>query len=685
MKGLYKKCLFNHHILVNEGDNTTDDWFHVIFSLAHFFNIKIDDDTAHLATKSMIATCQIYLGVNVPAPFYNGFPQSVLKLTKEELLFDQMYHYFTSYGMGCWDEPGYSVMEEDFKRSAFNEKTPVKEFTILTEEEAVKKLGEIIDNLLASSRPLNDVQYELFTEYTKDYKYVPKAFASKNTLIKYLIDTRDLTYVKFMWMSDVIKLVDEMNWRIYQNRNIKKLGFCLEDRRFVSSVMDILFELGRIDVATCHEKKKIWCGLLHHIHYQPKTKKAKDFCYTIRNKGNLSAYSRFEEAMSNDDPVGAANILAEEKGITTVLRNLEYLLSRCINPSQVGEILRLVKQSKNVIVLIQLLFKYTAYQDSKNPRTFAFTKYNQLRVHKETEDECSRRRTHLGDLTISVLKRMLKNTLKEALKDKLGKVYIDEKMTRYALPIQNNTSQGGFGVLSTGSRLPIPKGKKVRAFTYWEKVNDIDLSCFGIEEDGTQTEFSWRTMAGRQSKAITFSGDETRGYNGGSEYFDIDLDVIKHMYPKMKYIIFADNVYTSGYNFTDCYCTAGYMLRDEIDSGEVYEPKTVESSYRINCESRFAYLFGIDLDTREMVWLNVAREGQYAVAGATEFSFLLKYFYATECINMHEFFSMMASEIVDDPTEADVVVTNKVIEGIKDDTEIIREYDFDKILAYLNT
>ena len=35
------------------------------------------------------------------------------------------------------------------------------------------------------------------------------------------------------------------------------------------------------------------------------------------------------------------------------------------------------------------------------------------------------------------------------------------------------------------------------------------------------------------------------------------------------------------------------MLRDWDDSGQVYEPKTVKSAYLMNCESTFAYLFGI--------------------------------------------------------------------------------------------
>lgn len=214
-------------------------------------------------------------------------------------------------------------------------------------------------------------------------------------------------------------------------------------------------------------------------------------------------------------------------------------------------------------------------------------------------------------------------------------------------------------------------------------MNDIDLSVFALTEDGNRREFSWRTMSRHQSGAITYSGDETSGYLGGSEYFDINLPEFKARYSEYRYLIFCDNVY-SGKNFNECFCKAGYMLRDWEDSGQVYEPKTVKSAYRINCESTFAYLFGIDLLTNEFIWLNIAKDGNSRVAGDTTLSFLTDYFHLTEIMNMYDFFSMMAEKIVDDPMEADVIVTDHEIEGAVE-AEIIREYDFEKIRALMET
>jgi hypothetical protein len=336
----------------------------------------------------------------------------------------------------------------------------------------------------------------------------------------------------------------------------------------------------------------------------------------------------------------------------------------------------------NVIVLLQLLLDYgkrDKYLGKNRPRTFVFTKHQRLKVHPETLKEQDDRKSHIGSSSL-LLEKKLRERLAKLLAGRLGKVYIDPDMRRYALPLQETASQGGYVVLARGTRLPIPEGKKLRAFTYWEKVNDIDLSMFGIDKSGKQHEFSWRSMASKQSEDITFSGDQTSGYDGGSEYFDIDLELLREKYPDMRQLIFCNNVY-SGSGFDSCICRAGYMMRDIEDSGEIFEPKTVQSSFTINCESSFAYLFGIDLEKNEFIWLNMGRNSGEIVAGRSSMGFLTDYFSVTDTINMYSFFEMMATELVTDPAEADVIVTDKPeFSGDK----VIREYDFEKVLALMN-
>ncbi len=684
MKNIYKNYLFEKHYLVSEGDaDRIDNQFETMFALANLFNIRIIEGEK-LVRDYMIRFAAERLGENVPEPFYRGFPQTVRELSSDQLLFDQMVHYTITYGFGNFSEAGHSLFEENFERTAFKENADIKDFSIITDEDAVCILTEVVQDLLAGTRPLSDEQYELVKSFVIEYDVKIQDIASKNTAVKLLLDTRDTRFAEYIVLSDIIKLVDELNYREYDNRNIYKLNLKNQDRKFITSLINSMFTSGRCDIRTCFEKKKAWNGLLHHIHYKAATTEAQSFVDAMRGRENNSVFSDFERAMTEKNVKAAVDALKNGKGSATVLRNMNYIISRCSTLKDMEYVIDCI-DTKNVIVLIQLLMEYSNYSERNAVRTFKFTKYNQLRVHTETPDEIKKRRSHITEGQAEMLtERMMKN-LKDILKGRLDKVYIDPDMKNYALPVQENTSQGGFGVLTRGSRIHIGEAKKLRAFTYWEKVNDIDLSVFGIDKDGSRTEFSWRTMAGRQSDAITYSGDETSGFNGGSEYFDIDTEKFREMYPDMRYLIFCDNVY-SRVPFNRCFCKAGYMVRDTEDSGAVYEPKTVKSAFMIDSDSMFAYLFGVDLETNDFIWLNMARDSSAAVAGTTDMSFITDYFHVTDVINVASIFEMMATEIVDDMSEADVIVTDKSLEGDEklSDAEVIREYDFEKMIALMN-
>ena len=126
------------------------------------------------------------------------------------------------------------------------------------------------------------------------------------------------------------------------------------------------------------------------------------------------------------------------------------------------------------------------------------------------------------------------------------------------------------------------------------------------------------------------------------------------------------------------------MIRDNEDSGKVFEPKTVASSFLINSDSTFAYLFGIDLEMNSLIWLNMNKDSYEAVAGESSMTFLLEYFSVTDIVNVKSYFEMAASEIVDDPKQADVVVSDSVSESeIKEGASLIHSYDFEKMTAIM--
>lgn len=506
-------------------------------------------------------------------------------------------------------------------------------------------------------------------------------FLEKNMAVRLLVDFRDLNFARFLVMSDVIKVVDEINYTVYRNTNLKKLNLCNQDRKFITALIDLLFRAGRCDIKICFEKKAYWNGLLHHIHYKPFNDASWQFVNLMRGDDNLSVYSEFEKALLKKDIKEAATVLREGKGSGAVLRNLNYLLSRCENEEDFQFVLDNL-DANSVIILIQLLMKYGNHSENEQGRFFKFTKHNQFIIHKETPEEIARRRSYISDSAAEKICDKIYGNLKENLNGRLGKVYIDNSMKNIALPLQETTASGGYRVLPKGSRIHIEEGKKIRAFTYWEKIDDIDLSVIGITEDGREDEFSWRAMYGQQNNGITYSGDQTSGYHGGSEYYDISVDAFKKRYPDIRYLVFCDNVFSYGKTFRDGVCKAGYMTRDIQDSGKVFEPKTVESSFVINADDSFAYLFGIDLKDNDFVWLNISNDSAEQGAGNAEMKFLVDYFNVTSIMNLYDFFAMLAAEIVDDPALADVVVSDRNVD-VGMNTEVIKSYDFEKIFRFM--
>lgn len=683
MQDQFKEYLFNKNILVSEAGKEEPNKFEVLFSLANLFNIRISKGE-DLVQKDMIGFVSEMLGQDVPAPFYTGFPKSVRELSADLLIFDQLLHYTKTYGLGIFSEAGHSFFEEKIQRVAFKEGCEIKKFEIVSEEEAVKLLGGYTDDLLKSSRPLNQKQYDLIRDMIVEYDHKVYACASKNTLIRLLLDLRKKELVSLLSLSDIMKVVDELVYIYYPDQKLNKLNLKNRDRKFIAGLLDIKLAEKNVRWRDCFEKKALWSGLLHHLHYKPRTRSGRVFVADMRGDKNNSVYARFEEYMASKYIRTAITILKEGKGSGAILRELDYIVSRIEDPEDMTYLLNEL-DSNNLIIMLQLYMKYSYAKRPGEVRTFRFVKHNMTKVYTETRHENSKRKSVISDGQTECLRKFVEDNIKRLLKNRLGKVYVDPAMKNIALPLQEGTSMGGYGVLSKGSRLSIPECKKIRAFTYWEKVDDIDLSVIALDEKGGQREFSWRTMAQNQSKAVTFSGDETSGYNGGSEYFDIDVEEFRKLYPMQRYLVFCNNVF-SCIPFEACFCTAGYMLRDKLDSGEIYEPKTVQTSFKINCNSTFAYLFGIDLVDNEFIWLNLSRAGENTVAGTASLGFLLDYFETTKIMNVYSFFELMATEFVDDPLKADVVVSDSFVaeEGKENAREVIRSYDFEKMLALMN-
>ena len=130
----------------------------------------------------------------------------------------------------------------------------------------------------------------MILNYCKDYNYKVSACACGDTIIDLLIDTEEAYLANLLRLSDVVKLVEYINFRQYNNTNVKKLNFSNSTRKFVTKVLDIILAGNNCNVIDCYEKKAKWSGILHHIHYKAKNDFAIEFVNAMRGSENKSVY-----------------------------------------------------------------------------------------------------------------------------------------------------------------------------------------------------------------------------------------------------------------------------------------------------------------------------------------------------------------------------------------------------------
>ena len=352
MKELYKDYLFTKHILVDDTADIFGDPFPVLVALGQQFGIRIKKNP-QMATEPMIHDAERCLGSYVPEPFYRGFPKTVREMTPDQLLFDQLLHYTQTYGCGWFDEPGHSVFEgreAAIERVLYNEHIEPKDFDILDIEAATDVLKGFMIDLMSSNRPLNGDQLELIKEGWKDFgkDILPGYMACKDTVIFMLYEFKDLQCCRYLKLSDVIKLLRYIQWTQYQSENLKKLNLKNKDRKLITRVinemirLDMLPDSNHCDYVDCFEKRKIWCGLFHHIHYKAPENCGlmSRFITDVRSNKNFSVYSYFEKYMKNGEYLAAASTLANRKSQSELIRHLNYILSRCKTDAEIEEVFK---------------------------------------------------------------------------------------------------------------------------------------------------------------------------------------------------------------------------------------------------------------------------------------------------------------------------------------------------------
>ena len=630
-----------------EATPMTEKMYMNAFLLANF---GIVVDKPELLTQVMVQEISDFYKLNVPASYFKN-PQDTKFYTADELLIEQCVSYFLAYGA---EDSHVHVFDRALPEYPVGKELKLREFRILTADEAACELLEITKAYAAYKRPWNlDEQAEFLKLYYEGcYHFSEMPIACGDNAVLMLDHNTD--FAQFLFKKDVVKL------SIKYAGEQKELTLEPQHRQRIKAIIPL--------VKDCPMSKK-----------QAKyfNKLVQITGANVKKTSNAMSPNKLAlEKLNAGDILGAAEIFAKNGSLLE--RNLKFLLSRA-NPVEAVKVLEMLSD-KNPAVLYQLMSTIEA--DGEEARTFSFYAKNRIKTHQETEYEARWRKSRINDAT----KRLVHDVCFQKIEnhyrnlEPLGKVYVASNFYKVAMPVNTSASGRGIDVPATGTRLPI-NGTKIRSFVHWEDAFDIDASIICRHADGKMYNMNFCNYSYKEyGNAALFSGDITGPK--GTEYFDIDLEAMKNK--GVETIIFTFHGYCSTLNSGEIYC--GYQNKTDFET-KAWDPKNIELKMHVKGEKRAYVGFAIDLNTNEIVVLNLMRDEDSRVVTAKDYEAIKAFLDPAKLeLNMGLIAEWMG-EVVDNPAEADVVFSDTWYwpEDFENkDQIIIRSFNVEKLAALAN-
>ena len=603
-------------------------------------NFGIVVDKPELLTKEMVKDISDVYRLNVPKSYFAN-PQDTKFYTAEELLVEQCISYFLAYGA---EDSHVHIFDKELPEYPVGDEIKIREFRILTPDEAADELTEITKSYAAYKRPWGHDEAVEFLELYKNgyYRFTEMPVACGDNAVLMLNENTD--FAQFLFKKDVVKL------SISRCGEKKELTMDGATRGLIKAIIPL--------VKDCPMSKK-----------QAKyfNKLVQITGVNVKKADNKKSPNKLAlDKLNAGDVLGAAEIFAKNGSLLE--RNLKFLLSRA-NPIEAVKVLDMLSD-KNPAVLYQLMS--TVMTDSADARTFSFYAKNRIKTHVETDYEARYRKSNLNDATKKLVHDVCFDKIAGHYRasERLGKVYIDPRFYRVAMSVNTSASGKGIDVPATGTRLHI-NGTKIRSFVHWENAFDIDSSIVLEHKDKPLDTINFRSYSyNNYCSAARFSGDITGPK--GTEYFDLDLESLKLQ--GVTRVVFTFHGYMSTLNSGEIYC--GYQNKENFDT-KAWDPKNIELKIHVKGEKRAYVAFAVDLETMEIIVLNLMRDDDSRVVSPKDFEAIEAFMDPAKLELNMGLIAEWRGEVVETPEEADVVFMDdyKPTEG----QTVIRSFDVEKL------
>ena len=282
-----------------------------------------------------------------------------------------------------------------------------------------------------------------------------------------------------------------------------------------------------------------------------------------------------------------------------------------------------------------------------------------------------------------------------AMREPLGNVYIEESLRGIVVPYSQRCASETSRILTRGSVLPFDVADTVRAFVWWtnmpnERV-DIDLSATVYDTEWKYVSHVSFTHVRDKDMGMYHSGDIVSGGDvngdGVAEFLDFDPQLV--LSNGGRYVVFSLHCFTRQ-RFADLpNARFGWMARSNPNSGEIFEPKTVEMKMDLTANDEEAMPVFFDCLERKFVWcdLNGHNAGiynmlEYEVRSFAEYCQAIVDGYRPDMYELAALHAAARGKLVDTIEEADVVFSLERMPQTEE-RQSVSAFDVDYIMANL--
>lgn len=546
-------------------------------------------------------------------PMYPNFPQSVMEEAEATLYINAMIHYW-SYGKL------YPNLKKEERLPLFEE-TTVTVLSLGTKEEIITLFQQLVGaNTSISEQDQEDLKV-MFAQIPNIICYLPEtigykenaAYIGKLYLEHATMLSADALKPYFQTATDVLRLATALSGGdISLSKKCKYISFSRKIRRILLELLEDCSSLEE----DMYRRKGAFIRLGERLHvgeYAKQYPRAYRAFEKIRNGEKIQTYGgTLAAALKQEDVYPALKLLKERPG--EFARKLDVLFRNFADKEPILRAFEQVAANVATPVLLQVK-EHFLHRNSGELRVYfpkgklSQARYIETPLRKIDEQYCER------------IVEICENALLEHFEKEspMGKVYVADAMKNYLVPFNQRSASKGAKVIVPGSYISIGKDTKaIRGFVWWtnkkngERV-DLDLSAAFFDENFECLEHISYTNLRSKRFTACHSGDITDGGRedgaGVSEFLDVDIDA--SLANGARYIVYQVYCFTNQ-SFCDLsHVSFGFMERADVNSGEIYEPKTVKQKIQITSSSRVSIPVIFDCAERKVIWCDM----NLAIAG----------------------------------------------------------------------